>query len=189
MNWPEVLQIGGLAGIVSALFGFIFKEGSAWLDRKRNAKFLALKICIEFEEYFKRCFSQIEDINDYISSSGHAGAMVSTIPEFLIPTIENNIGLSFNSNILDDILGFPGMIKYENERIEWILFHDFDPDGPDPHETLPALYKISFFALDIAKLTRKKYHLRSPERIKKIEDNAREKFQEYLEKTKSNKSL
>lgn len=81
ITWVEVLKVGGLAGVISAVIASLLREVSGYLDRRRQARYLALRLSLLFERYFYTCVRHIDDLRDYVSSRGNAGDITPGLPK------------------------------------------------------------------------------------------------------------
>jgi hypothetical protein len=156
----EILKIGGLAGVVSAFFGALFKEASEWMERRRKARFLALKLSVLLEEYFRACTDRLSDIEIYVSSHGQAGEIIVGLPDFPeLPSDTAAAWLYLKPDVADAILGLPIEIRLLDDGIRFNTDMDGGPDV-NPDWTLEPLCKVALETLDLAKRTRRLHWLK-----------------------------
>lgn len=159
ISFIQILQVGGLAGVVSAIVGGLVREISSWSERKRKAKFLALKLALLLEGHFRTCVDQVDDLENFISSRGSAGDNKPYLPEFGELPLDADAWLYLHRKAAEEVLNFPARIEAINAAIEDDFFYGNDPTGPDPDVTLVPLYKHLFAALDLARYVRRKHRL------------------------------
>lgn len=159
MELSEILKIGGLAGVISALAGVLFKEAFEWRERHRKARFLALKLSVLLETYFRACTDRLSDIHNYVSSGGHAGENIVGLPDFPeLPVDTAAAWLYLKPDVADAILGLPIEIRILDDGIRFNIDMDGDPNV-DPDWTLEPLYDVALKTLDLAKQTRRRHWL------------------------------
>lgn len=154
INLLEILQVGGLAGIISALFSGGIKESFEWMGRKRKARYLALRISLALEAYYNACRDRAYEIEDFHSSRGEVGKNHVGLPIIAEYPADPEAWMYLNTNIVDEILSLPASIQAIDESIYFNVNMDSLPDGPDKEWTLEPLYEMAFRSIDLARRVR-----------------------------------
>jgi len=120
MSWSAVVTLVISSSVISMLLGKIWdylKERSSY---KNRARFEALKIVFELEEYVIKCANIISNQTIYDGSKGALGEQVGGIPH--LPKIELAETLSNykNSFFTDQILQMYQIINHYQQEIEFI---------------------------------------------------------------------
>lgn len=175
----QILQVGGLAGIISALFSGIVKEYFDWLGRKRKGRYLALKISLVLESYYHSCRNVANDINDHHNTLGEVGKNFVGLPKFEKYPEDSEVWIYLDPNIVDEVLSFPAKIKAINESIFFNVNMECEPDGPNREYTLEPLYEIAFKSIDLARRIRSSANLSNIKRTVISEKNLKETQEKF----------
>lgn len=178
--WLEILGVGGLAGVVSALFTGAIREYFRWRDRKRHARYLALRLSLILEDYYHRCVAAVYDIHNYQSSSGYLGDDISGLPPVPEYPADGEAWVYLAPGIADEILSLPARVQETNAGISFIR----QLSEATPDDTLEPLYDMAFMAIDLARRVRVAHKLPSASRTQDSEARLREdhsRFQSRLE--------
>jgi hypothetical protein len=178
ITWVQILQVGGFAGVVSALFAALFgggvKEFFEWHERKRKARYLALKLSLVLEDYYYACRDRIYSINNYSGSNGNAGSNDVGLPKISTYPEDPVAWIYIDQAIADEVLSLPASIQLIDEGISFNAYMDHVPDGTDPVWTLEPLYEMAFRSIDLARRIRLKNGLPELDRTRTSEDSLRE---------------
>lgn len=158
MTWMEFLALVASAGLLSAAFSAGISATGALIKQRRHARYLALRIAIEMDNYFQACFDRISDINDYNASGGHAGAQHFAVP-FPSELAADDVGwVNLNPKLSDRVLSFGTRVKYLNSSIRNDLEHMSGPlEDRDMSLTLAHLYEAAQDAYLLARELRHRY--------------------------------
>jgi hypothetical protein len=130
ITWVQVLQVGGLAGVISALFGGGVKEFFEWRERKRKARYLALRLSLVLEDYYHACTDRVYDIGNYHSSRGTIGRHDVGLPDLADYPVDPIAWMYLNQTIADEVLSLPAAIRAIDEGIKFHVNLDAPQDKP-----------------------------------------------------------
>ncbi|ODM42800.1 hypothetical protein [Cereibacter johrii] len=179
----QVLQIGGLAGVISAVVAASIKEHFDGRERARKAQFLALRLSLALETYFRICVDRIFDIEDFRGSRGNGGDNHVGLPAFVAFPPDSDDWRYLKHSITDELLNFPSEVRAIDESIHFEVFMDGRgaDDGPDPEITLKPLYEVAFRSIELAKKVRDQHALPEVERARALEGRLLEKQTAFLD--------
>lgn len=184
ITWIQILQVGGLAGVISALIGGGVKEFFEWQERKRKARYLALRLSLIFEEYYHACADQIYDIESFHSSGGNAGSNDVGLPKLADYPLDANAWIYLDESVADHVLSMPASIRAIDEAIIFNANLDFQPDGPDPECTLEPLFEMAFRSIRLARRIRSTHGLSEANRTQESEVRLKERQERFLQEKK-----
>jgi hypothetical protein len=180
----QILQVGGLAGVVSALVGGVINEYFEWRDRRRKVRYLALRISLILEKYYNDCAGRVVDIENFISSRGAVGANEVGLPKPADFPEDPVAWIYLDESVTDEVLSLPAAIRSLNEGIWFDVDMDGAPGGPDPTWTLGPLYEMAFRSIRLARRVRSMHGLSEIHRTDESEKwlrESREKFEKRRE--------
>lgn len=184
INWIQIFQVGGLAGIlagiISAFVNGGIKEFLEHRERKRKARFLALQISLILENYYHACAERLYDIENFRGSNGHGGSNEVGLPDIADYPSDPSSWLYLKSEIADEVLSFPSVIRSVNSGISFNVWFDSDMDGPDPRWTLQPLYETAFRTAELVRRVRQEQGLPATNRTLESEKHLNEKQQQFL---------
>lgn len=191
ISWIQILQVGGLAGVISALISGGVKEIFEHLERRRKARYLALRLALILENYYRACADRIYDIDLHIGSNGAAGNNFAGFPKLVAYPDDPIAWIYINQGVADEVLNLPAEIAAINDGINFNIGMDMDPDGADPDITLKPLYEMAFRSIALARKVRSKHKLSKTNRTAESEQQLRghqEKFLKELRAREQNRS-
>jgi hypothetical protein len=181
ITWVQILQVGGLAGVVSALFSVGVRELFEWLERKRRARYLALRLSLVLEDYYHACTGRVYDIENYHSSEGDIGRNDAGLPDLADYPADPVAWMYLNNSIADEVLSLPAAIRAIDEGIHFDINLDRQPDGPDPELTLEPLYEMAFRSIELARRVRLTHGLSETNRTRESEVRLKENQERLLQ--------
>lgn len=182
VNWVQILQIGGLAGVISAIINGGVKEFFEWNERKRKARYLALRVSLILERYYHACADRAGDINEYLDSRSNGGSNEVGLPDLAEYPSDAVSWVYLDQGIADEVLSFPAELSAINEGIYYNVNMDFDPDGPNSEWTLEPLYEMAFKTISLARRVREAHGLSTQNRTKASEVRLLERQKHFLDK-------
>lgn len=186
ITWLQIFQVGGFAGIISALFSALFggvvKEFFEWRERKRKAQYLALKLSLVLERYYYACTDRVYDIENYRSSNGHGGSNDVGLPDITEYPDDPIAWIYLDKTLADEVLSFPAAIQAIDEGIRFNAYWDSMPDGPDPKCTLEPLYEMALRSIELARRVRSKHDIVETNRTRESEAQLKQSRDRFLTK-------
>lgn len=182
MAWKGILQIVGLAGIVSAVVTAGIRWWFEWQDRNRRARYLALRVSLVLEDYFNDCANRALEIETYIGSRGMGGTNYAGLPPPPEYPDDQASWMFLNQHVAEEVLNFPAQLRATNDGILFDIYMDADPEGPDPEWTLRHLYRVAFDTIALARLVREEHGLPSIARTERKEKDLKECHSEFEER-------
>lgn len=180
ISWLQILQVGGLAGVVSAIFGGGVKEYFEWRERKRKARHFALKLALTLENYYHACAERIYSIENYHGSNGNVGSNDVGLPVIAEYPVDQAGWIYLDQSVADEVLNLPAEIKAINSGVYFNADLDSNfPDGPDPEWTLEPLYQMTFKAIDLARRIRSSHGIADISRNKESEIRLKNRYNSF----------
>lgn len=186
ITWVQILQVGGLAGVISALFSALFgglvKEFFEHRERTRKAQHLALKLSLVLESYYHACRDRVYDIENYHSSYANAGSNDVGLPDITEYPDDPVAWVYLEKTVADEVLSFPAAIQAIDEGIKFNAYSDHMPDGPDPEWTLEPLYEMAFRSIELARRVRSEHRIVETNRTHESETHLKQSRDRFLTK-------
>lgn len=158
MNWTEFLTLTASAGLLSAGLSASIAAFGAWLARRRQARYLALRLAVQMDAYFHTCKDRLSEIESYNASGGHAGRQYFSVPLPPEPPADDTGWVNLDPKLSDRALSFRARVDYMNVVIRDDLEHDVAPPGDeDTLRTLTFLYEAAQDAYILAQDLRHEY--------------------------------
>lgn len=185
MAWTDILQIVGLAGIVSAVVTAGIRWWFEWQDRNRRARYLALRVSLVLEGYFNDCADRALEIETYIGSRGMGGTNYAGLPPPPEYPDDQASWMLLNQQVAEEVLSFPAHLRALDDGISFDIYMDGDPEGPDPEWTLRHLYGVAFDTIALARRVRATHGLPGITRTERKEKDLKECQAEFEERLAS----
>ncbi|WP_428622189.1 hypothetical protein [Sedimenticola sp.] len=141
----------GFLGVIVGAFITIFKESvAAWLARRRNAEYLAIRVVSMLDEFVDGCAGVAGD-NGY-HDGHHVGVATIQVPTPIFDVHDLDADWkSIPSKLMYETLSFPSLINASNQRIDGAFEYTATP--PDYDEGFEARqFEYSKLGLRAARL-------------------------------------
>lgn len=156
-------------GLIGVIVGAVITGGKeaveSWLNRRRDAEYLAIRFVCMLDRFVEGCAAISYD--DGTSQGQPAGREdvfeAQTIaPAYDVPSVEAN-WRSIPVSLMYDALGFPTLIEQASRRLSGVAEHA-EPDNSDWITARQIEYaKLGQEAAQIAKRFRQEYNIADPQ--------------------------
>ncbi|MDT8383633.1 MAG: hypothetical protein RRB22_04390 [Gammaproteobacteria bacterium] len=140
---------------------------NAWLDNRKSkhaTRFEALSAAVSLEGYALACSDKIADHDLALSSDGHAGAFLGSVPEFSELSVIAGFLRPKKASVANRLMIFPQDIRQAGQQIAF--WWDVTADAEQTHAAaVIQVSQIGIMAMDLAKDMREAFELPSRELV------------------------